>query len=75
MHRLSTLVLGLIFFGAGSIEQGLAGKLRASCVKVDITPGKPVLMQAYPRPGPSEGCWIGSTIGSLPWTTAIPRSF
>ncbi len=55
MHRFSTLVLGLIFFGSGSIEQGLAGKLRASCVKVDITPGKPVLMQAYPRPGPSEG--------------------
>ena len=55
MHRLSTLVLGLIFFSAGSIEQSLAGKLRASCVKVDITPAKPVLMQAYPRPGPSEG--------------------
>lgn len=55
MHRLSTLVLGLIFFGAGSIGECLAGKLRASCVKVDITPDKPVLMQAYPRPGPSEG--------------------
>ena len=55
MHRSSTLILGLMLFCAGSIEQTLAGKLRASCVKVDITPEKPVLLQAYPRPGPSEG--------------------
>ena len=31
------------------------GTLRASCVKVDITPDAPVLMQAYPREGPSRG--------------------
>lgn len=55
MHRSATLILGLTLFGAGGIEQTLAGKLRASCVKVDITPDEPVLMQAYPRPGPSEG--------------------
>lgn len=32
-----------------------AGGFRASVVKVDITPSQPVLLQAYPRPGPSEG--------------------
>lgn len=32
-----------------------AGSFRASCLKVDITPDQPVLLQAYPRPGPSEG--------------------
>jgi len=32
-----------------------AGSLRAACIKVDITPTKPVWLQGYPRETPSRG--------------------
>ena len=59
MHRLSTLILGLIFFGASSIEPSLAGKLR--CL---LRQGRHHSRQACADAGLSETGSLGGGVGS-----------